>query len=270
MKTITIILFSLILNSCGTAKDATTSLNTDMKSQPLNGHFIVSTLNSHNKADKNLSLNFDAEAKRVSGYSGCNQFSGTYTITTNNSISFGPIVSTKKFCQDNDTEATFLQNLQNTTHYSLEDNKVTLLENKKELITAKADVDKTSQKQEGNLTFRYAASSRGSYTLIEVNKETVTSQFNRAEKENVQSCSKDDWNALKTLSESIDPKSITNLEAPSKAHQYDGAAAANVTITVDGQQYSTPTFDAGNPPKEIAELVTKLNSIAKQNTKTKD
>ena len=55
---------------------------------------------------------------------------------------------------------------------------------------------------------------------------------------------------------------ISNLEAPSKNFQFDGAVLAKLTIVYDGVTYQTQPFDHGNPPKEIALLVKEILSIS--------
>lgn len=269
MKTFTIILFSLLLNSCGATQDSTSNLNPDMQkaTQTLNGDYKVTLLDNQSIIQE-LTLVFDSTTKRVSGFSGCNNFFGSYEINNDN-ITFSNLGSTKKFCQEdaNVTEQNYLKVLENTTNFKIEDNIITLLNNETVLLNASPVINNTSQKQDNSLTFKYTAFSRGTYTMISIDQNTVTSQFSRSEKENVTPCSKEDWNAIKTLSDAIAIKSLNTLEPPSTAHQYDGAASSNLTITLNGEQYSTPTFDAGNPPKEIADLVSKLLEVAKLDTK---
>ena len=149
MKTITLILFSLILNSCGTTQESTNSLKQDMNTKTLQGKFIVSSIDNTVMSDKELTLNFDTDAMRVFGYSGCNQFSGTYTVT-GDQISFSQLLSTKMFCQDNATETSFLKALENTTNFKLEDSRITLLNNKTEVLNAKQVLDTTSSIKQNN------------------------------------------------------------------------------------------------------------------------
>ncbi|AUC74882.1 META domain-containing protein [Olleya sp. Bg11-27] len=276
MKTITILLFSILLNSCGATKDNTNTLaqdmSQDMTKQAIHGNFTVASLDGQLASEQKLTLVFDKDTNRVSGFSGCNTFSGTYTVT-GDQLSFGPLASTKMMCQDvaNTTERTFLKTLSNTTNYTITEDTIVLLNNTKQLLSAaKTSEAKTAQKQGKIISFRYASATRGSYTLIEIDHKAITSQFNRSETPNVKACNKTDWSTLQTLTDSIDVKTLNTLEPPSKAHQYDGAAAASLTITMDGTEYSTPSFDDGNPPNAIAELVNTLFTLAKPTTQKQD
>ncbi|MFH0966562.1 MAG: META domain-containing protein [Methanobacteriota archaeon] len=70
---------------------------------------------------------FEREAN-ISGYSGCNNYMGQYTLTgktgTNGKgISIAPLVSTKKYCADSSaTETTYLQIVQAATSYLVNEN----------------------------------------------------------------------------------------------------------------------------------------------------
>jgi hypothetical protein len=71
-----------------------------------------------------------------------------------------------------------------------------------------------------------------------------------------------DKNALLEETAKVNPEGFETLEAPTKKHQFDGAMAASLKITVDGKEYQTVTFDHGNPPAEIKPLVEKIIEIA--------
>jgi hypothetical protein len=58
-------------------------------------------------------------------------------------------------------------------------------------------------------------------------------------------------------------QSLEKLKAPSTDSYRDAALAATLTLEKDGQNISTPTFDHGNPPKEIEALVNKLLAVRK-------
>ena len=56
-----------------------------------------------------LTMTFDYESSRVSGFSGCNQYSAPYVLT-GDTLVFGATTSTKMFCLDADSvERNFLQ-----------------------------------------------------------------------------------------------------------------------------------------------------------------
>ncbi len=120
--------------------------------------------------------------------------------------------------------------------------------------------EKTSQEDDLKLT--YGASTRGYFMQISVTKNTTTYQLDRNDKPVTIPTNKKDWNELMETLKEIDAKSITTLEAPSKARQYDGAAHASFSIQNNQDKpYNAPSFDAGNPHKLIAPTVNKLISL---------
>jgi heat shock protein HslJ len=48
---------------------------------------------------RRATLRFDADSARVTGFSGCNRFSGSYTLN-GDSLRFGPLVMTRMACTD--------------------------------------------------------------------------------------------------------------------------------------------------------------------------
>ena len=68
-----------------------------------------------------LTLSFGTDGQ-VSGYGGCNQFSGPYT-QSGASLRFGPLVSTRRACVEpglNEQETAYFAALESTTRYSIE------------------------------------------------------------------------------------------------------------------------------------------------------
>jgi heat shock protein HslJ len=48
---------------------------------------------------RRATIRFDADSARVSGFAGCNRFSGSYTLN-GDSLRFGPLVMTRMACTD--------------------------------------------------------------------------------------------------------------------------------------------------------------------------
>jgi putative lipoprotein len=78
-----------------------------------------------------ITLKFNDDGT-LSGFSGCNNYNGGYTLTGQTTefgktITIGPLASTKKYCADTaDLESKYLANLQNTKTYSITNNKMLL------------------------------------------------------------------------------------------------------------------------------------------------
>jgi heat shock protein HslJ len=73
-----------------------------------------------------LTMYFGPGTGRVSGFAGCNQYNGTYTLA-GDSIAIGPVVSTKMACTDGmELESRFLATLPKVTHWQVTDSTLTL------------------------------------------------------------------------------------------------------------------------------------------------
>lgn len=79
---------------------------------------------------------------KVRGFGACNNFAGSFILNTGilndnisngNELSFGPLMSTRKFCHSvMDIETDFLQALRDTAYYSITKEKLTLFSESKE------------------------------------------------------------------------------------------------------------------------------------------
>ena len=75
---------------------------------------------------RSATLQFDIAQGRASGFAGCNRYSGTYTVA-GDSLTFGPAMATKMFCQDGDElEQRYLAMLPEVRSYALADSTLTL------------------------------------------------------------------------------------------------------------------------------------------------
>lgn len=69
------------------------------------------------------------------------------------------------------------------------------------------------------------------------------------------STTKTNWKDVENSVNKIALDKINSYEAPSTKRFYDGALAATIKITAsNGKIYESQSFDAGNPPKELANL----------------
>ena len=120
MKTFLLILvLSLASKSCNESKEQIT----------LNNNWKVTSMQNTSSFEKNPTIQFDEKEKRISGFSGCNNYFGTYSIEKNN-LSFSQMGSTRKMCLDMTVENTFMNNLRNVTHYKIEKGKLFLFNDK--------------------------------------------------------------------------------------------------------------------------------------------
>jgi len=124
-------------------------------------------------------------------------------------------------------------------------------------------IELSKMDQDQNIFFEYSAITRGSFKQVKIGDSKISVQKSRTEIEETVDCKKEEWNKLIDLLNNVHLENLSKLEPPSKAHQYDGALAASLTITKDGKLYQTTTFDHGKPPKEIESLVTYILSLSK-------
>ncbi|WP_452227359.1 META domain-containing protein [Lacinutrix cladophorae] len=262
MKFITILITVFALKSCGNAK-ATTNMqdNTDAKQTIiLSGKYLISSFMDNTDLPKDMHINFDEATNRVSGFAGCNRFSGEYTIT-NNTLKIGPLVSTKMHCKRfMDVENQLLKALEKTTSYSIANNTLTLKNEKENLISAtNNNISKIAQID--NYSIEYSAITRGSYLNIKIKKDSIISQNQRGVQPEARKFSQKETTDIFKKVAVLNLEELENLEPPSTAHQYDGAAGATFTITKNGKTYRSKTFDHGNPNAKIADLVNTILNI---------
>ena len=115
---------------------------------------------------------------------------------------------------------------------------------------------------QNSIELEYTAISRGIFKKIILNNKTI-SVFNK--QDSIQAskpCDDETWKLILEELHQIDIKNILNLKAPSEKRFFDGAAIGNFKISYNGKTYETPSFDHGNPPKEIAQLVKEMLSIS--------
>ncbi|WP_053991889.1 hypothetical protein [Mangrovimonas sp. TPBH4] len=130
---------------------------------------------------------------------------------------------------------------------------------------AQAIEDSKLQEQEKRqYVIEYSALTRGAYKRIVLEGDLLTVQLDRAQEPKVVTCTSQELSSIYDFVAKLELNELQNLEVPSKAHQYDGALIAVLKITNQGTLYHSPSFDHGNPPKEIEPLVLQLLSLAEK------
>ena len=113
------------------------------------------------------------------------------------------------------------------------------------------------------ITFEYKAYTRGSNLSYVVTKDSIVHKESMMGEITTykDKTDNDEWDELLAATEKIDLAKLETFEAPTKKHQFDGALAATLKVIVDGKEYHTMTFDHGNPPVEVKELVTNITAL---------
>ena len=266
MKLITILLMAFALKSCGNSK-ATTNIQDDMEmnqTEILSGTYNITLVGNNKDLPENIHLNFDETKNRVSGFAGCNNFSGDYNID-GDIIKFGALMSTKMFCKRfMDIEQHVLKALEQTNTFSIKDNTLNLRNGESILIEAIKSRNERMV-QDDDYTIEYTATTRGFYTQVIIKNGTLSIQKDRDHNAPIETivCSEEELKALNTLLKEIDLEKLSIYEGPTKKRLYDGAAIANLKITWSGNDYSTPSFDHGYPNSNIEAFVNTITSMAK-------
>lgn len=135
---------------------------------------------------------------------------------------------------------------------------------KEAVKTAETETAISKDKIQENTVVEYEALSRGFYKKITLqnNQVTVVSDRNEGEKGKIITLSKEEASEMCKLLKGVNLEGLGKLKAPTDKRMYDGAAHANLIVTVNGKVYSGTGFDHGFPPAEIEKLVTKLLSFS--------
>ena len=103
------------------------------------------------------------------------------------------------------------------------------------------------------LEFKYTASTRGVLNEIIIKKDSTS--IKRLDLSQTLKTSSEKWDALLLLVKTIDVEKLEKLEPPSDKRFSDAALSANLFITTKIKKYESSSFDHGNPPWEIKEIV---------------
>lgn len=83
-------------------------------------------------------VQFDLSSKQILGFGGCNNFSGTFTLSKEHII-IGPLRSTKMFCGENNIERDFFSALDGELEYQIDNGRLNLLQNEQIILTFKLE-----------------------------------------------------------------------------------------------------------------------------------
>jgi heat shock protein HslJ len=78
-------------------------------------------------------MTFEKEDAKVAGFSGCNNYFSTYTVSENE-LSFGLVGATRKLCPDMSVEDAFFKNLSNITRFEIVKKELYLYDQNDELL----------------------------------------------------------------------------------------------------------------------------------------
>lgn len=137
MKLVYILISLVLLNSC------INHSNKEINTTQIEGNYSIETISGQDVTPNKLSLSLTHLNHEVSGFSGCNRFSGNYTLQKNQ-IKFEPITTTKMMCASskNDIETRLLDALTNINTFSIKKNRLVLKADTTAIITAALNSEK--------------------------------------------------------------------------------------------------------------------------------
>ena len=123
IKLALIALVTVLFVSCNSTKTAVDGIEgTTWKLKTLEGQ-DMSTL----KLDREVSFMLNKEDNRVSGFSGCNNMMGSYTLEEGNRIKFSQMASTMMACPDGVfNESEFLKVFEQADNYTINNNELSI------------------------------------------------------------------------------------------------------------------------------------------------
>ncbi|MHA7058739.1 META domain-containing protein [Aquimarina sp. M1] len=99
MKYVGLLLFSLtFLSNCNTVNAVNKNGESEKQSEELQGTYIVNTLYGQDVSEHKITMNFNIQNKTISGFSGCNTYSCSYT-KEDTSFSLGFPMASKRYCE---------------------------------------------------------------------------------------------------------------------------------------------------------------------------
>ncbi len=131
IKSFTFVLLFLLINSCGTNKAINPLNSLIQNSWAL--HSVLGESLDMSQFDQGVpSLDF-LEGGRLAGFSGCNNFSGSFSLEGNN-IRLDPGAITRRACADSG-EQVFIAALEIANNLKIKKDRLTLLDGEKELMS---------------------------------------------------------------------------------------------------------------------------------------
>jgi heat shock protein HslJ len=117
----------LVISGCSSSKKTQAPANPLLDNEWMLTELMGKPIQKADAAQLKITMKFTKDGNRVSGFSGCNTYSGTYTSETELRVSFSQMISTMMACPMNmDIEAEYLKMLSQVDNYTIGDNKLSL------------------------------------------------------------------------------------------------------------------------------------------------
>lgn len=213
---------------------------------------------------------FKINGSEISGNNACNSFGGNIQKKDNQNIKFAGLFSTKMFCVETaQLETQFMNALNKVEKYQNTGDILNLLDVDGKILMvcttmkSKVENDNSTQKEsEKKVLITYSTRSRNFVSDWTFDGDKIVFEKSRPTKETkIITLDKKEKEKISQYIKKWDFKKLETLAAPSKEHQSDGAHAIVFQLTSGGKKYVVPTFDNGNPPVYIKELVDYIEKL---------
>lgn len=215
-------------------------------------------------------IHFTIKGDQIKGHNSCNTFGGTFLTDKNKLFKTEKIYKTEMYCQDTDhLERKFHENLGKVTSYKIENNSLLLMDAAGYIIMSAAHKEKAlTAEVPSNYIIEYKVfGSDLAYKHKIIEKEAKLYRKcllpEVCSKKEVY-LSKTDLGFFSKALEKIDIENIENLKAPSENYKQNTVPGATLIITYQGKTYRVPTFDHGNPPSEVGDIVKQIEKLSSE------
>lgn len=214
---------------------------------------------------------FSINENKINGKNGCNNFGGDIKIGEEGKLSISDLYQTKMFCMDEAAlEMHFMEALRNTAGYKIENGNLFMIDATQKTVFKAVQKQSTESssavsQQDQSYEITYNTSTRGFSKEWVYNGKTLVihQQLPETSDKTVQ-IPEQTRKEIDQLFKKIDVSKLESLTPPSTNHQFDGARHAAFTVEMNGKKYQVPTFDHGNPPDYIKNVLEKLEKLASE------
>lgn len=133
IKITTLVFIAITIMSCNSSENTNSIATESMKDRAIeNIKWTLVDLEGNkvhklNESNQDIPFTLNPDANRITGFSGCNTFMGTYTLEKGNRIKFSKMASTRRACPEADiNESQVLNIFELADNFTLNDGKLIL------------------------------------------------------------------------------------------------------------------------------------------------
>ncbi len=248
-------------------KDKNALFTASQNVKTLADKWYISSIKGFSNAT-NIAPYFTINDGQISGNNGCNDFGGEITTDESGVFKPGVLRMTKKYCVELAAlEKAFHATLSNAAYYKINDGVLFVLDKSKYVLmsasTSKPNIEDNTSYQPYIIEYNTYSQNFAFKNKIIENKNTLYYFELQPKKTEEKKCalSKTDLKFFKDELLKLKNTDLESLKPPSTNYKDNGAVGATLIVSFKGSTYRVPTFDHGNPPKEIRAIVEKIMEL---------